>query len=329
MVTGRLLAVFGSRPVMAITLIGYCVAAPSVGLAGSGGQLFAALLVWGAFQGSLDVAMNTQAVAVEQALGRPAMSGFHCAWSVGGLLGAGLGAAVVGFGGDLALQLVALAAAVAVGGSIAIGRLLPDPPPEPAVTVEAGTSARGALRTPAVLVLGGMALACMFCEGAVADWSAVHLRDALGSSAAVAGLAYAGFSAVMVVFRFTGDRLMVRFPPQTSVPVLASIATVAFAVALAIGSVPAALFGWAALGAGLALIIPAALSAAGRLPGVPPGTAVATVAGLGWAGYVGGPPLIGVLSEATSLPTTLVLVPVLTAIVAVTARTSGVLRVSP
>lgn len=334
--TGRLLARFGSQRVMQVTLAGYSASAVTIGLADSQAQLFAALALWGLFQGSLDVAMNTQGVAVERAIGRPVMAGFHCAWSVGGFLGAGLGAAVVGLGGGLTPQLGALGLLVALVAGVATTRLLPDPPLVAGASESADTKgsaaavapAQSVLRTRAVLILGGLGLACMFCEGAAADWSAVHLHDALGTSGAVAGLAYAAFSAVMVIFRFTGDRLMVRFPPHTSVPVLAAISTVGFSAALAIGSPAAALVGWASLGIGLALIIPAALSAAGRIPGIPAGSAVAAVSGLGWAGYVGGPPLIGLLADASSLPTTLILVPVLTTGVALTARYSAVFRLA-
>ncbi|MDO9352345.1 MAG: MFS transporter [Solirubrobacteraceae bacterium] len=348
--TGRLLARFGSQRVMQATLAGYCASAVTVGLAGSQAELFGALALWGLFQGSLDVAMNTQGVTVERAIGRPVMSGFHCAWSLGGFAGAGTGALVVGLGGGLAAQLAITGVALGGIAGFATMRLLPDPEehtaqeaakeevaagspvPGSAAAVD-GRPARpargGVLRQRTVLLLGFMGLACMLCEGAAADWSAVQLRESLGASGAVAGLAYASFSAGMVVLRFTGDRLMVRFPAQTAVPLLAAAATVSFSTALATGSVPVMLVGWATLGLGVALIIPAVLSAAGRIPGVPPGTAVAAVSGLAWAGYVGSPPLIGFLAHQTSLQATLVLIPVATATVAIVARFSGALRLSP
>jgi hypothetical protein len=66
----------------------------------------------------------------------------------------------------------------------------------------------------------------------------------------------------------------------------------------------------------LASVVPAVFSAAGRLPGLHPGTAVATVSAFGWAGFVIGPPIIGHVAELTSLPTALALLPVLTGFVA-------------
>jgi hypothetical protein len=84
----------------------------------------------------------------------------------------------------------------------------------------------------------------------------------------------------------------------------------------------AGLVGFGCLGAGVALVIPSAMSAAGRLPGVHAATAVAAVSALGWIGFVGGPPLIGHLAEAISLPATLALLPLLTAVIAIAIRTT-------
>lgn len=319
LVTGPLLARLGSRRMVQLTLVGYCLTGLGVGLAGSRLQLFGALTLWGVFQGSLDVSMNTQGIAVERAAGRPIMSGFHGAWSIGGFTGAGLGALAVAAGISLTRQLLVLGILTALVAGWATTRLLPDQRGQPS---EHHVQSGFVLRHPVVLVLGAVALACMLCEGAAADWSAVYLRDSLAASPALAGLGYAAFSATMVALRLTGDRLLLRVPGRTLLPGLAAIATVGVAAALLLDRPAAALVGFAALGVGLALIIPTAFSAAGRLPGVPAGTAVAAVSALGWVGFVGGPPLIGHLAGLFSLPAALALLPVLTAVIAVATRTS-------
>jgi hypothetical protein len=124
----------------------------------------------------------------------------------------------------------------------------------------------------------------------------------------------------MVALRLTGDRLLARVPARTLLPVLAAISTLGLASALLLRIPVAALLGFAALGIGLALIVPAAFSAAGRLPGIPAGTAVAAVSALGWVGYVGGPVLIGHLAGLISLPVALALLPLLTAAIALATR---------
>jgi hypothetical protein len=72
--------------------------------------------------------------------------------------------------------------------------------------------------------------------------------------------------------------------------------------------------------------VPAAFSAAGRIPGLHPGTAVATASACGWAGYVCGPPLIGRLAALASLPAALGLLPVLTAFIVIGTASARALK---
>ncbi|HZC71006.1 MAG TPA: MFS transporter [Jatrophihabitans sp.] len=314
---------FGSRRVVQIALLGYCVAGPFVGLAGSVAALFAALLFWGGFQGTLDISMNTQAITVEGVRRRPLMNGMHASWSVGAFAGAGVGALSVAIGLGLSPQLLVLGTiVVAIVGWSTMSQLA-DPPHDAAQA----RATRGERRiSGAVLLLGAIAFASMLCEGAAADWSSVYLRDSLGGNKASSGLAYAGFAAAMVLVRFFGNRLLERFPAHVLLPALAGATSVGFAVALLIDAVPAGIAAFFLLGLGVGSVVPTAFSAAGRLPGLHPGVGVAAVSGLGWAGFVLGPPLIGQLAEAMSLPAALAVVPVLTAVIAVGTRWVKALR---
>jgi MFS family permease len=318
-----LLPRLGSRTMVRCSLIGYCAAGPFIGVAGSLLALFATLFAWGAFQGALDVSMNTQAVAVERARGRPLMSGFHACWSVGTFAGAGIGAIGVAVGLSLTSQLLLLGApALSVAGWLTT-RMLPDghPPEERRVT------ARPTRRLPrSVLVLGAVAFASMLCEGASADWSSVYLRGSLHTSAATAGLGYTAFSLTMVVTRLSGNRLLARFGVGHVLPVLAAIATVGFTAGLLGDRGASTIAGFACLGIGLALVVPTVFSAAGRLQGLDSGTAIATVSACGWVGFVCGPPLIGELASTTSLASALGVLPVFTACIVVSTAFARTLR---
>jgi len=106
--------------------------------------------------------------------------------------------------------------------------------------------------------------------------------------------------------------------------VLAGIATAGFTAGLVGGATVTAIAGFGCLGIGVALIIPTVFSAAGRLPGLSPGTAISIVSACGWIGFVCGPPLIGELASATSIAVALGLLPALTiAIVIATARATA------
>src|SRR6202044_3234403 len=115
----------GSRRVVQVALVGYCAAGPLVGLTGSLAALFAALFAWGAFQGTLDVAMNTQGIAVERTGRRVLMSGLHGSWSIGAFAGAGIGALAVAAGISLSLQLLIMGTIALLVAGLLTTRILP------------------------------------------------------------------------------------------------------------------------------------------------------------------------------------------------------------
>jgi MFS family permease len=316
LLAGYLVPRVGSRPVVQVCLVGYCAAGPLVGIANSPVTLGLALAVWGGFQGSLDISMNTQAIAVEKLAARPLMNGMHACWSIGALAGAGIGAAAVALGVGLAPQLVVLGAlCVVIAGWLTTGMVADST----ADSADQPTR-RGRRLSPALLILAAVAFASFLCEGAAADWSAVYLRDSLGSGAAVAGSAYTVFILAMVAVRLLGNRLLARYGANVLLPVLAAAATVGFGAALAIGTPAAALAGFLLLGLGVGAVVPSMFSAAGQLPGLHPGVGVATVSGIAWVGFLCGPPLIGQVASATSLTAALVIVPVLTGVIAIGSR---------
>jgi fucose permease len=318
-----LLPRIGSRRIVRVALVGYCAAGPLVGLTGTLAALCAALFVWGAFQGTLDVAMNTQAIAVERAGRRVLMSGLHGSWSIGSFAGAGIGALAVAAGVSLSVQLLGLGTIALLVAGLLTARMLPAAaehpgnPNVPASHTDAGRRpGQPASRwSGGMVLLGGIAFASMLCEGATADWSAVYLSGPLHTKGAVPGLGYTAFSLAMVTVRLSGNRLLTRFRPDRLLPALALVSTLGFTAALIIAQPPAALLGFGCLGIGLASVVPAVFSAAGRIPGLPPGTAVATASACGWAGFVCGPPVIGRLAAWASLPVALGLLPLLTAFI--------------
>lgn len=174
-----------------------------------------------------------------------------------------------------------------------------------------------------IVLLSAMAFASMLCEGAIADWSAVYLSGPLHATGVVPGLGYVVFSLAMVTVRLCGNRLLNRFRPDRLLPALALVATLGLAGALLIDQPPVALLGFGCLGIGLASVIPAVFSAAGRIPGLHPGTAVAIASACGWAGFVCGPPVIGRLSTWASLPVALGLLPLLTVFIVVGTLCAG------
>lgn len=148
-------------------------------------------------------------------------------------------------------------------------------------------------------------------------WSIGGLTGALiGAPAAIAGLGYAGYACTMVIVRLSAARIFARAAPSRVIPALAGIAAIGMIAGLASRNTALTIAGFAALGIGLATVVPTAFSAASRIPGGKPGQYIAQVSALGWVGFMCGPPIIGHLSELIGLPLTLGLVPLLAAAIA-------------
>jgi hypothetical protein len=290
--SGWTIARFGSRRVTVATAVLVCATLVLPAQASSAPLLFAALFVFGAAYGALDVAMNAQAAAVEARWGRPIMSSFHGTFSTGTLLGSFVAGLVAGRGVPPVPHLLATGLALAVVAVVAARSLL---------TVAAEGDEDGptfALPIGPLAGVGALAFGVLLAEGAVADWGAVYLRDLLGATAAVGAGGYTAFSLTMAAGRFAGDGLVARLGPVSVIRGGGVLVALGMGVALLFGTVPAALIGFACVGAGLAAAFPVLLSAAGRTPGVPTGTAIAAVATAGYTGFLVGPPVIGLVSEA-------------------------------
>jgi MFS family permease len=326
-VAARLLPIVGSKPMVRVALVGYCISGPFIGLTDSLGTFFVAFLLWGFFQGMLDVSMNTQAITVERFSGRVLMPGFHGSWSTGALVGAVTGAVAVGLGLSLSEQLLALAVpCLLVLGWLTTSLIADQRAGSDTEPSRSRPDRRSGVLQGAVLVLGGIAFADMLCEGAAADWAAVYLRNSLHAVPVVAGLAYAAYALAMLCVRLSGNRIFTRFAAHRVLSLLAAIASLGFAAGLVIARPVSVLVGFAFLGAGLGSVIPMILRAAGAVDNVDTGKAVAAVAGCGWAGFVVGPVVIGEIASTTTLHLALFLIPVLAGAVAVATGMAKVLR---
>jgi fucose permease len=135
----------------------------------------------------------------------------------------------------------------------------------------------------------------------MADWSGLYLRDALETSSGFAALGFAAFSGAMLGGRFTGDALVRRFGAPRLVRAGGVLAALGLGIALLLNQPGIMLLGFAAVGLGLSIVYPLVFSAAGNHPTVSAGRAVASVATVGYGGFLAGPPILGWLAELTSL----------------------------
>lgn len=302
--TGWLVTRYGSKQVTAWSTVGFSLALVAPGFSINAPTLFAALTIFGAMAGANDVSINSQAVAMEAALDEPTMSRFHAMFSVGGMIGASLG-------GLVAAREVPASVHLGVASVLLLLIAMFTAP----LLLDAGDSVKRQPRAllwrrpPAVLLTLTVIGFCMFLsEGAIADWTAVYLKQALFAGPGVAAAGYAVFSAGMAIFRLLGDAITVRLGPVRTVRAGALVASAGLAFALAGHSPGWALPGFALTGVGFSVIVPLVFGAGGRLGSIPRGAGIAMVSGSGYIGFLCGPPLIGLLAQLSSLRSALLLV---------------------
>ena len=316
-VSGWLVDRFGSRRVLVPAAAADSVALVLPALAPGLITLAAALFLFGAVHGTLNVAMNARAVAIQRARGQGGISMFHAVYSIGGFLGAAIG----GFFAGAHLGPVTTFGCVAIGGLVLTGvvRVMSTKVPEPE---ETGVEERsdGAARVRGLLFLGVLVFCCLVGEGAAADWSSVYLKENLDSGAGFAASAYAVFSLTMMAGRLVGDRLTAAVGPVRLVFGSGVLAAVGLGAGLLVDNRVGAVVGFGLFGAGLSCIAPQVFAAAGNRDPARAGSAIARVAGLGFLGFVMGPVVIGQASRVVPLGVALGIPAVLALFVALSAR---------
>jgi predicted MFS family arabinose efflux permease len=311
--TGWISAQVGSKPIILTGGLGLVLILPFLSLVSSPLLLGAALLLFGASLGTIDVAMNVHATEVEEAAGRPLMSGFHGMFSVGGFVGAG--------GTTLLLsQGVSLLASALIGSVVALAAILLAWPR--LLKVQGGEAPAFVAPRGIVLLLASLSGLIFLVEGAILDWGALLLvgRDLVDPTQG--GLGYMLFSVAMTLGRLTGDRVVSALG-DLRVLVWGGLLTIAGFVLLLTVDLPVlALAGFVLIGLGAANLVPVLFSRAGRQTVMPAGLAVAAVTTTGYAGILAGPALMGFVSDATNLPTAFWLITVLMILVPIFARSA-------
>lgn len=303
-------------------------------LAGVAPSLPVLLLAAGLFGlscGATNIALSSQAMAVEATMGRPVIARMHGCWTLGAAGGGLLLAAALHAGLDSRLA-ISGGAGLLVAASALVGmRLRGLPATEAHETAldrpaeeDAPDDAPAPLRSGHLVALGALGAAAFLTEGAATDWAGVHATRILKADPATGSLVYGTFFAAMTAMRFAGDALRRTLGPLHTVRLTSGLAAIGYAAVLASGLLPdrpiavlIALVGWALAGAGTALIWPIVIGTLAERGETARRLSVVTM--ISYGGGLLGPALIGFLAAAGTLPLALLLpagLAVLTAIAA-------------
>ena len=324
--SGHVVALFGARRVMLITLL---IAPVSLFLAAVGATLvdsfalaFAALAVYGAAFGTCDVAMNVSGAANERALGRATMPIYHAFFSIGTIVGAGLGALAELLSVPFAVHIGSIGV-VTVVAIVTVVRFVQPEDPEEAIPSDDVPHDQATWRTriaiwrdPATYFIGLIVLGMAFAEGSANDWLAYAMVTGHGTDAPTGAVVFGVFVTAMTVGRLSGVRLLDRYG---RVPVLRGSAVLAVIGLLLLIFSPivwVAVVGVVLWGLGASLGFPVGMSAAADDPRTA-AARVSAVATIGYVAFLVGPPVIGALGDAVGILNGLLVVLVLVAVAGV------------
>ncbi|HYC55845.1 MAG TPA: MFS transporter [Candidatus Binatia bacterium] len=300
--TSYLIGRFGSRAVTVVVAVLLAAFLPLPVLSTTPARLAMALFVFGAANGALDVAMNAQAIGVERHYGRPILSSLHALFSVGGMAGAGVAAVFLATGATatqhaLSLSLIGIAVTLSCAPLLLRSDAAPATPSPVLVRPER-----------ALVGIGALAFLGLMIEGSMADWSALFLHETLDASRAFAATGFAVFSVTMAAGRFAGDALAARTSSRRLLRTSAVLAAAGMATSLVVAHPLVAIAGFAAVGFGIANVIPILFRSAAAASQQHPERALAATTTMGYLGLLAGPAIIGFVAGATSLSIALGLV---------------------
>lgn len=342
----------GSRAWVAFMSVIAAAVLSCVGLATDQVQLSAALFGLGMVYGSWDVAMNVQGSAVDQRAGREWMPRYHACWSLGSILGAAVGAAAARGGVTIGTHFTVAAWCATAAAFVGLLRYVDErapavtaPPADQPGTAEPRTGQSETAEHPAdqlraaeqsagrrqvwqrpaanraLLLIGLVTLCATIIEGAADDWLALYLHTDRGLSEASAALGYTAFATAMTVVRFAGTPAAAWLGRAGAVRAGGVLGIAGVLITVLSPWTPVTFAGALLWGAGVCLVFPAAVSAAGETDR--PAEAIALVTSIGYGSILIGPPLIGALADVIGMGTALLTLAGLAAGVAVLAPAVG------
>jgi predicted MFS family arabinose efflux permease len=299
-VLGRLADRFGSSRLLIAAALLAGVALAMTGFNGTLAGVCVTVFCFGAAHGTLNIAMNANAVEVQRAWGRPIMSSFHAIYSIGGFAGAMIGGQFARHAVGVGPTFLITGLGVLVLAAWAAWWVLPSRAAGLQSATEPGED-RSERRSLLVVFFGVLVLCTLVGEGAAADWSAVYLRDNLLTTPGFAAYGYAAFAIMMTVGRIFGDRFVLALGPVMLVRAGGGLAAAGLGAALLVNHPVAGVAGFGLLGLGLSGIAPLVFSAVGSRNAQRSGRDLSTVVSIGYLGFLLGPILIGAAATVVGL----------------------------
>lgn len=320
-ISGWLVTRFGSKKIVMIGAILYAATLSLIGFVTRTEQLVIVLFAFGLWSNLTNIAVNTQAVAVEKAYGRSIMASFHGIWSMAGFLSAMVGSYFIST--KISPQIHFVLIALLAFGIImtAYKHTVPDS------NKNDGESQPMFVKPDKqLLILGLIGFCSMVCEGAMFDWSGVYFHEAVHAPAAYTSLGYVAFMGTMTGGRFAADWLSNKYGKKRILQLSGILMGTGLAISVLFPYMITATIGFLLVGFGVSSVVPLVYSAAGKSKSMNAGMALAAVSSISFIGFLIGPPLIGIVAQFTDLRWSFAIVGVLSTFTIFLSRKSKLIQ---
>jgi MFS family permease len=299
--SGFIITITGSKKLLLGAVFVYGFALVGLGFAQNILQLVACLFCYGFAGNTLNISVNTQAVAAEGMYNKPILASFHGLWSLGGFTGAGIGVFMIGHGVSPFHHFAVILVVLLIGVLVFSGSLHDDS--------NTGNNSSGAstsfqtiiMLLVSLITLGTIAFCSMICEGAMFDWSNIYLKKVILAPPSLVGVGFAAFMSTMAAGRFIADKFAHRYGLNRTLQVSGSLTATGLLVAVIFPYFCTTIAGFLLVGVGVCSVVPMVYSAAGKSKEISPGVAITVVSTIGFIGFLIGPPIIGFIAGLATL----------------------------
>ena len=311
-ISGWMVTHYGSKKMVLIGAILYATTLVFIGFVSRTEHLVIALFAFGLWGNLTNIAINTQAVAVEQVYRKSIMASFHGLWSLAGFISAMIGSVFISANIPPRIHFSVIAVLAFAVIFTAYKHTMGD-------SEKNGDDAQPMFVKPDrdLLTLGLIGFCAMVCEGAMFDWSGVYFQEAVKVPAAMTTLGYVSFMGTMTGGRFAGDWLANKIGRKKMLQVSGLLMGSGLLIAVLFPYLATATFGFLLVGFGVSSVVPLVYSAAGRSKTMSAGMALAAVSSISFIGFLIGPPLIGIVAQFADLRWSFAIVGILASMTAV------------
>lgn len=291
--SGWLVSKFDNRIPLQIASFTFLLSLLFIGFAPSIWWVVLALIVFSVSLRVINIAINTQSIAIQEKFEKKIVGTFHGIWSIGGILGVLFSTIMIKFKISIEWHLLLVAVFGILMILFAFPYLLRND------KARSGNGIRLGKPSKYISLLGLIVFFAAICEGGMYDWNGVYFKEVVKEEVFTYG--YLLFMVCMTISRLTIDKMMEKFGMQKLYILGSFLIMTGVAMAVVFPYFWTALIGFCMVGFGVSGLYPMTFILSGKAKKYSVGIVISIVSTYSTVGMFLGPPIIGYLAHAFGL----------------------------